>query len=168
MKRNLWVLMKKDILLCPAWLILGVALTIAMPIYIISSIELPSVLREPMLILCAICAGNIAVSRICYIEDNQAVKTLLASLPVRKKELILSRYIVAVAIVIILIIVAALMGLLMGVAINAAVLWMGIVSGILYETIYLMLYFKWGNNVAQYAFVVIIVIIAGASWLLWF
>ena len=104
----------------------------------------------------------------CYIEDNQAVKTLLASLHVRKKELILSRYIVAVAIVIILIIVATLMGLLMGVAINAAVLWMGIVSGILYETIYLLLYYKWGNNVAQYAFVVIIVIIAGASWLLWF
>ena len=165
MKRNLWVLMKKDILLCPAWLILGVALTIAMPIYIISSIELPSLLHEPILILCAIFAGNIAVSRICYIEDNQAVKTLLASLPVRKKELILSRYIVAVAIVIILIIVAALMGLLMGVAINAAVLWMGIVSGILYETIYLMLYFKWGNNVAQYAFVVILIIGVLIMWI---
>lgn len=162
--KKIWMLMKKDLLLCPGWIMLGVALTVVMPIYIISSIELPSVLREPMLILCAICAGNIAVSRICYIEDNQAVKTLLASLPVRKKELILSRYIVAVAIVIILIIVAALMGRLMGVAINAAVLWMGIVSGILYETIYLMLYFKWGNNVAQYAFVVILIIGVLIMW----
>lgn len=168
MKRNIWVLMKKDILLCPAWLILSVALTIAMPIYIISSTERPSLLHEPILILCAIFAGNIAVSRICYIEDNQAVKTLLASLPVRKKDLVLSRYIVAVAIVTILIIVAELMGLLMGVAMNAAVLWIGIVSGILYETIYLMLYYKWGNNVAQYGFVGTVGIIIGVSWLFWF
>ena len=166
--KKIWMLMKKDLLLCPGWIMLGVALTVVMPIYIISSIELPSVLHEPILILCAICAGNIAVSRICYIEDNQAVKTLLASLPVRKKELILSRYIVAVAIVIILIIVAELMGLLIGVTINFAILCIGIASGIFYETIYLILYYKWGNNVAQYAFVVIIVIIAGASWLLWF
>lgn len=166
--KKIWMLMKKDLLLCPGWIMLGVALTVVMPIYIISSIELPSVLHEPILILCAICAGNIAVSRICYIEDNQAVKTLLASLPVRKKEFILSRYIVAVTIVIILITVAELMGLLMGVATNIGILCIGIVSGILYETIYLMLYYKWGNNVAQYAFVVIIVIIAGASWLLWF
>ena len=69
---------------------------------------------------------------------------------------------------ILLIMAAELMGLLMGVAMDAVVFCVGIVSGILYETIYLLLYYKWGNNVAQYAFVVIIVIIAGASWLLWF
>ena len=28
MKRNLWVLMKKDIFLCPGWLMLGVVLTV--------------------------------------------------------------------------------------------------------------------------------------------
>lgn len=83
--KKIWMLMKKDLLLCPGWLMLGVALTAVMPIYIISSIELPSVLHEPILILCAICAGNVAMSRICYIEDNQAVKTFLASLPVSKK-----------------------------------------------------------------------------------
>ena len=137
---------------------LGVVLTVVMPIYIIRSIELPSILYEPIRILCGICAGNIVVARICYIEDNQAVKTLLVSLPVRKKELVLSRYIVAVAIVIILIIAAELMGLLIGVTINTGVLCVGIVSGILYETMYLMLYYKWGNNVAQYAFVGIIAI----------
>ena len=144
---------------------LGVALTAVMPIYIICSIELPSVLHEPILMLCAICAGNIAVSRICYIEDNQAVKTLLASLPVRKKDLVLSRYIVAVAVVIILIIAAELMGLLMGVAMDATVFCIGIVSGILYETIYLLMYYKWGNNVAQYAFVVILIIIIFIIWI---
>ena len=59
---------------------------------------------------------------------------------------------------IILIIAAELMGLLIGVTINTGVLCVGIVSGILYETMYLMLYYKWGNNVAQYAFVGIIAI----------
>lgn len=121
-----------------------------------------------MLILCAICAGNIAVSRICYIEDNQEVKTLLASLPVRRKERVTSRYIVAITIVMLLIIVAEVLGLLMGLAINIAVLCVGIVGGILYETIYLMLYYKWGNNVAQYVFVGTIGIIIGVSGLLWF
>lgn len=61
MKRNLWVLMKKDIFLCPGWLMLGVVLTVVMPIYIIRSIELPSILYEPIRILCGICAGNIVV-----------------------------------------------------------------------------------------------------------
>ena len=163
--KKIWMLMKKDLLLCPGWLLLSVALTVAMPVYIISSIALPSILHEPILILCAIFAGNIAMSRICYIEDNQAVKTLLASLPVRKKELVLSRLIVAVAIVIILVIVAEFMGLLIGVTINFAILCIGIASGIFYETIYLILYYKWGNNVAQYAFVGFIGVILIIIWI---
>lgn len=164
MRRKLWVLMKKDICICPGWVLLGIILTLFMPTYLIQSIEMPNIFYEPILILCAICTSNLVVSRICYIEDNQAVKTLLSSLPITRKEMITARFLIAMGLTILFALLAEGIGILMGIAMSISTLLTGLAIGLAYESLYLFLFYKWGNQVAQYALVVFVGIVAAWTW----
>ena len=164
MKRNLWILVKKDLHLCPEWIVFGVILMIIMPRYIIRAIGDTGSFLELILILCAICASNLAISRICYIEDNQAVKIFLSSLPVTRKELITARFLFAAGLTVAFLLLAEGLGILMGVPLTLVMLLMGALIGLTYESVYLLVYYKWGNQVAQYTLILFVGIAAAIGW----
>lgn len=165
MGRKLWILIKKDLHLCPEWISFGVILMMIMPRYILKSIGGTGVIFEMILILCAICSSNLAISRICYIEDNQAVKIFLSSLPVTRKELITARFLFAVGLTVAFILLAEGVGILMGVPLTSVMLLIGIIIGLTYETVYLLVYYKWGNQAAQYTLILFVGIITVIGWI---
>ena len=118
MSRKLWVLVKKDLCLCPEWIVFGLILMMIMPRYILRAVGDTGIILELLLILCAIFASNLAVSRICYVEDNQAVKTLLQSLPVTRRELIVGRTLFATGLTVVFVLFVAGLSVMMGVVIT--------------------------------------------------
>lgn len=160
---KIWVLIKKDISLCPQWIIAGIVLTLLAPVYFLYMSDLNELLLEPVFLISALFGCNIAISRICYIEDNYETQKLLNSMPISKYELVFSRYIEGLALIIILILLVIINGnfILDGnLDFDNSLMFFSI--GLMFEGLYLFFFYKWGANIAQYALVALMAILGMA------
>lgn len=162
---KIWALIKKDILLCPGWLVGGLLLAFLAPAYFLYISDMSRLFVEPVFLLSALFACNIAVSRICYIEDNHETKKLLNAMPVYNYQFVISRYIESICLIIALIAFALGNALIQNVTIHWEWVIVFVFGGLAYEGIYLFFFYRCGTNIAQYALVGIIGMMGAAYFI---
>lgn len=158
---KIWTLIKKDMILCPGWLLTGVLLAIVAPVYFKYTADLSELLLGPIFLLSAVLACNISISRVCYVEDNYETKRLLGAMPVLEPQFVFSRYIEGFVMSVCLLAVVVLEGLILNVSMPAQLVAAALFVGFAYEGLYLFFFYKWGTNVAQYSLIALFAIIAG-------
>lgn len=155
-------LITKDVILCPAWLAAGILVALAAPVYFRYISGMNELFMAPVILLSAVFACNLTISRLCYIEDNFATKRLLCAMPVAKHEYVYCRYAEALTLTLGLLFLVILEATLIGVPMSFFWFAAFFLLGSLYEGAYLFVFYRWGSNMAQYTFVALFALLAAA------
>lgn len=150
---KIWNLIRKDILFCQGWIFAGMILAAAAPVYILCFFELEPVFEEPAILLSALLACNVVTSRICYVEDNYETKNFLSALPVFGYQFVLARYIEGIVTGVVMTAITIGVSGVWGLDPHFEVILMAVFLELIYESIYLFLFYRWGSNIAQYALI---------------
>lgn len=149
---KVFYLMKKDLSFCENWAIISIIFTVLMPIYFVRCSGFSEVLLAPTLLFTGLLGANLLISRVCYIEDNYETKKFIEALPVKKQVMIFSRYIENFAINVLLLVVVFSISNILNVGISFSLICFFLGISFIYSGLYLIFFYKWGSNVAQYAF----------------
>jgi len=150
---KIWFLIKKDLIFCFGWILTAAILVLLMPAYFLYMSDLNEVFLEPVCLFSTILGANIAMSRICYIEDNYETRKLLSAMPVTGSQLVLSRYIEGLVFTVSFMLLAICSGnLFLGISLHLEFVLAFLFGGLVFEGVYLLFYYKWGSTTAQYAF----------------
>ena len=144
----------KDISFSFIWLCMGIAITLASPIYAINS-NLHLLLQAPFAFFCAVIGANLFLSRACYIDDEYETKIFNKALPVHDYERVTSKYVMNFLIQFLLIGFSIAMCTLIGINYSFIVVFAFISLNLIYDAIYLFIFHFIGINAAQYTLVAI-------------
>lgn len=144
----------KDISFSFIWLCMGIAITLASPIYAINS-NLHLLLQAPFAFFCAVIGANLFLSRACYIDDEYETKIFNKALPVHDYERVASKYIMNFLIQFLLIGFSIAMCTLIGINYSFILVFAFISLNLIYDAIYLFIFHFIGINAAQYTLVAI-------------
>lgn len=125
-------LIKKDILFNAKWALLLVMIAAIMPVVLyVDRGETRLILW--VYIIGSVLANSHLVSKSCYLEDNAQTRRFLASLPVRRTQLVLSKYVLGLLCIVVSLSLTTLSSLAFGLHPS--------IQGVLIAAVYLLLYY---------------------------
>ena len=125
-------LIEKDILFNWKWALLLALVAVIMPLaFYVDLHETRLVLL--VYIIGAVLANSHLVSKSCYLDDGAQTRRFLASLPVSKAQLVLSKYALGLMCIVASLVLTSLSSLALGIGLS--------VRGLLIASIYLLLYY---------------------------
>lgn len=125
-------LIKKDIMFNWKWALLLVLIAVAMPVVVFMDREETRLILW-VYIIGSVLANSYLVSKSCYLDDGTQTRRFLASLPVKKTQLVVSKYILGLLCAIVSLFITSLSSCALGLQPS--------VQGALIASIYLLLYY---------------------------
>lgn len=125
-------LIKKDLLFNLKWALLLALIAVLMPLVLYLDREETRLILW-VYIIGAVLANSFLVSKSCYLDDSLQTRRFLASLPVGKAQLVVSKYLLGLLCIVVSILLTSLSSLALGFRPG--------IQGILIASVYLLLYY---------------------------
>lgn len=141
-------LIKKDLLFNAKWALLLVLIAIAMPfVFYIDREETRLILW--VYIIGAVLANSHLVSKSCYLDDSAQAKRFLASLPVKKAQIVLSKYVLGLLCIVISLLLTALSSFAFGFPPSIQGIQIAVIYLLLYYAVFLGVFFRSNYSSAE-------------------
>ena len=125
-------LIKKDIAFNRKWALLLVIIAAAMPVALLIDREETRLILW-VYIIGAVLANSHLVSRSCYLDDSAQTRKFLASLPVKRTQLIVSKYLLGLLCIVVSLLLTTLSSFAFGLHPS--------LQGVIIASVYLLLYY---------------------------
>ena len=141
-------LIKKDILFNLKWALLLVLIAVVMPfVFYIDRGETRLILW--VYIIGTVLANSHLVSKSCYLEDDAPTKRFLSSLPVKKSQIVLSKYVLGLLCIVVSLLLTALSSLAFGFQPSIQGIQIAVIYLLLYYAVFLGVFFRSNYSSAE-------------------
>ncbi len=142
-------LIKKDILFNWKWAVFLVLLAVIMPVVCYMDHETRLILF--VYIIGTVLANSHFVSKSCYLDDHAQTRRFLASLPIKRSQLIVSKYLLGLLCIVVSIALSSLSACVLGLHASARGALIASIYLLLYYAVFLGVYFRSNYSCAEKA-----------------
>ncbi len=143
-------LIKKDIVFNWKWVLLLVLIAIILPVVFYIDRE-ETRLTLIVYIVGAVLANSHFVSKSCYLDDNTQTRRFLASLPVKKTQLVVSKYLLGLLCIVVTLFLTTASSVVLGLHPNLQGLEIASIYLLLYYAVFLGVFFRSNYSSAEKA-----------------
>lgn len=156
---NIIAFMKKDIRFNFKWLLVCIVSSIAIPVYLVNG-ELKLFTGSSMIFsISSLTSVMFCISRACYIEDNDETKTLLKSIPMSGSQQIGAKFLLTIMLIVVSNSLSYICLIICGYENLADAYFISLSLTLLYFAIFLFTFFIFGYQIAQYTFIICILVV---------